>query len=43
MGIRVKFGFKDNVGVQSGQNGQGEWKKNFSGAFSATICMASSC
>ena len=24
VGIRVKVGFKDNVGVQSGQNGQGE-------------------
>ena len=29
MGIRVKVGFKDSVGVQSGQNGQGECKKNF--------------
>ena len=27
MGIRVKVGFKDNVGVQSEQNGQGGWKK----------------
>ena len=24
VGIRVKVGFKDSVGVQSGQNGQGE-------------------
>ena len=29
MGIRVKVGFKDSVGVQSGQNGQGDGKKNF--------------
>ena len=32
MGIRVKVGFKDSVGVQSGQNGQGE---NFFRASSA--------
>ena len=29
MDIRLKLGFKDSVGVQSGQNGKGEWKKKF--------------
>ena len=29
MGVRVKVGFKDSVGVQSGQNGQGDLKKKF--------------
>ena len=45
VGIRVKVGFKDN-----GQNGQCKVdkmgkgnEKKFSGAFGATICMASSC
>ena len=34
MGIRVKVGFKDSVGVQSGQNGQWEGKKLL-GAFAS--------
>ena len=35
MGVRVKVGLKDSVGVQSGQNGRGNEKK-----CSGTICMA---
>ena len=46
MGVRVKVGFKDSVGVlhrlRGGVlRGQGDEKK-FSGAFGTTICMAGS-
>ena len=47
MGVRVKVGFKDSVGVLQRLGGEGCCvgkgnEKNFSGAFGATTCMASS-
>ena len=47
MGVRVKVGFNDSVGVLHRLGGEGCYeargmKKKFSGAFGATICMAGS-
>ena len=47
MGVRVKVGFKYSVGVLHRLGGEGCYvgkgnEKKFSGAFGATLCMASS-
>ena len=42
MGVRVKEGFKDSVGVLHRLGGEGCYVGKFSGAFGATICMAGS-
>ena len=45
VGVRVKVGFKYSVGVLHARRNATwarEMIKNFSGAFGATICMASS-